>query len=180
MKSERIELREILIRVAIALLGDGAPELSLRSVARAAGVSAMAPYRHFEDKAALLGAVAEQGFAELRDDLEAADAQAEGADALVEQGLAYIAFAQRRPSLFRLMFAGADMACIPEAAGLSAYAVLGRRVASIAPERCEISTLGCWALVHGLATLRLDRRIEAGSREDRSVLRLLTEAISER
>jgi AcrR family transcriptional regulator len=177
VKNERIDLREALIREAIGLLGDGPADLSLRSVARAAGVSAMAPYRHFADKAALLGAVAAKGFAELRDVLEVADARAEGGAALVEQGLAYIAFAQRRPSLFRLMFASADLACIPKPAGMSAYAVLARRVASVAPDSSEVSTLGCWAMVHGLAILRLDRRIEAGSEADRSVLMLLTEAI---
>ncbi|MEH3148164.1 MAG: WHG domain-containing protein [Methylobacterium frigidaeris] len=174
MAGEKIDLRQVLIREAIARLGDGAAELSLRSVARAAGVSAMAPYRHFADKAALLGAVAEQGFRELQAALEAADATEQGTGALVAQGLAYVAFAQGRPALFRLMFSGRDIACISDAAGQGAYGVLARRVAALAPGDCEARTLGCWAMVHGLATLSLDGRLATGPQEIRPVLALLT------
>ena len=180
MVRERADLREALIREAIVMLGAGEADLSLRSVARAAGVSAMAPYRHFSDKAALLGAVAAQGFAELRQDLERADAGADAADALVDQGLAYIAFAQRRPSLFRLMFASADLACIPHEAGRGAYEILARRVGGVAPHLGDLGSLACWGMVHGLATLRLDRRIDAEPEDLRAALVLLTQAFAKR
>src|SRR4051812_17332572 len=97
-------LRETLIREAVALLESGTADLSLRQLARAAGVSAMAPYRHFPDKRALLRAVAGYGFELLREDLEPADRSANGRAALVGQGLAYVAFASAHPALFRLMF----------------------------------------------------------------------------
>ncbi|WP_298967292.1 TetR/AcrR family transcriptional regulator [uncultured Methylobacterium sp.] len=179
MESDRTDLRRVLVREAMALLGDGTAEISLRSVARAAGVSAMAPYRHFPDKAALLGAVAEEGFRGLQAELEAADAAANGADALVAQGLAYIAFAARRPALFRLMFAGRDTACIPREAGDGAYGVLARRVAALSPGDHEARTLGCWAMVHGLATLSLDGRLSAGPESVRPVLALLARDLGE-
>src|SRR5579875_3131320 len=153
-------LRAALVREAVALLRDGTGAVSLRAVARGAGVSAMAPYRHFAEKAALLGAVAEQGFTDLRVALEAADARASGGAALVEQGLAYIAFARRQPQLFRLMFAGKEIASAAKEPGETAYTVLARRVAALAPAAAAPGALACWALVHGLATLTLDERIE--------------------
>jgi AcrR family transcriptional regulator len=55
-------LRETLIVEALRMLEAGSEEPTLRAVARAAGVSAMAPYRHFPDKAGLMAAVANRGF----------------------------------------------------------------------------------------------------------------------
>jgi AcrR family transcriptional regulator len=69
------ELREALVAAGLAILEEGGDpgSLGLREAARRAGVSAMAPYRHFSDKDALLSAVAAVGFERLRADLEAAD-----------------------------------------------------------------------------------------------------------
>jgi AcrR family transcriptional regulator len=167
------DLRRRLIDAAIGMLGEGAGSLSLRSVARAANVSAMAPYRHFADKAALLGAVAAEGFHELRAELEAADALASGGTALVEQGVAYVAFARRRPHLFRLMFTDKSIAAVPKAPGETAHAVLARRVAAVIPEASGPAALACWAMVHGLATLTLDERIDTDEQHVRAALGLL-------
>ncbi|WP_162249966.1 TetR/AcrR family transcriptional regulator [Methylobacterium sp. Leaf456] len=69
------ELREALVAAGLAILEEGGDpaSLGLREAARRAGVSAMAPYRHFSDKDALLAAVATVGFERLRADLAAAD-----------------------------------------------------------------------------------------------------------
>lgn len=183
MAGEKPDLRTILVREAARLLGEGTSDISIRSVAKAAGVSPMAPYRHFEDKAALLGAVVEEGFAELRRDLAAADAQAVEQsgqiEALIAQGLAYIAFAERRSSVFRLMFAGEETVCRPVAAGESAYGVLARRVDVIAPGRAEVGALACWSAAHGLATLALDRRIAHDDAQSRAVLTLVAKAVAQ-
>lgn len=72
--------------------------MGLRAVAREAGVSAMAPYRHFRDKEALLAAVALHGFETLREVLLAADQQPDAQKALLAQGEAYVAFARRQLS----------------------------------------------------------------------------------
>lgn len=154
------------------MLENGATDLSLRAVARAAGVSAMAPYRHFSDKAALLGAVADHGFALLRDALEKADADADGSAALVGQGLAYVSFATGHQPLFRLMFANHGGAPEPDGACDAAYAILARRVALLTPDDASAATLACWALVHGLATLALDGRLPLGPDAARPVLEL--------
>lgn len=157
------------------MLDSGAGDLTLRAVARAAGVSAMAPYRHFADHAALLGAVAEEGFEDLRKVLAAADAGAQGAAAVIAQGEAYVAFAARRPALFRLMFSGHAAAakpaetCPPQDRG-DAYAILANRVTALWPDQAATATLGCWAIVHGLATLMLDARLPSGADPVRDVL----------
>lgn len=175
MPEEKVDLRQTLIAEAKALLAQGTADISLRHVARAAGVSAMAPYRHFADKAALLGAVAEDGFEALRVDLEQADALAEGRAALIEQGLAYIAFAQRNPHLFRLMFAGADLVFSAAKSDMNdtAFGVLSRRVAALATDQREAWTIGCWSIVHGMATLLLDDRIAIDTTQMRAVLTLV-------
>lgn len=158
------ELRTALVGAALRLLADdGADAVSLRAVARRAGVSAMAPYRHYPDKEALLAAVAAQGFDGLRDVLRAADEAAPAGQALVAQAVAYVRYALENPALFRLMFGPKRLCTHPEliAAGEAAYAVLAARVAAEAPADADRDSraLGCWSLVHGLASLFLDGRI---------------------
>src|SRR5499427_5454071 len=100
------DLRHVLLRSALEILSEaGVAGLSLRAAARRARVSAMAPYRHFADKEALLSAVAEYGFRELTTRLATAAATAADPRAgLAALGVAYVLFACDRPSLFRLMF----------------------------------------------------------------------------
>src|ERR1700680_3684519 len=99
-------LRETLLQGAgraIAELGPAA--FTLREVARRAGVSHNAPYRHFRDKDALLAAVAAQGFRELtRAMRKAGERQSKPLDKLKQSGMAYVAFAIRRPDHFTVMF----------------------------------------------------------------------------
>ncbi|PZO46647.1 MAG: TetR family transcriptional regulator [Phormidesmis priestleyi] len=101
------DLREALIAAALVILKDKpAKNLSLREVARQAGVSHTAPYRHFEDKADLLAAVAEEGFIEFGRCLKAAvvAAKAEPIESLQATGEAYIRYALEHPIHFRVMF----------------------------------------------------------------------------
>ncbi len=158
------ELRTALVRAALGLLAEnGADAVSLRAVARRVGVSAMAPYRHYPDKEALLAAVAMQGFDGLRAVLRAADNAAPAGQALVAQAVAYVRYALENPALFRLMFGPKRVRTHPEltAAGDAAYAVLAARVAAEAPADADrdARALGCWSLVHGLASLFLDDRV---------------------
>src|SRR5215471_8129307 len=100
------DLRQALISSALELLSEvGVAGLSLRAAARRAKVSAMAPYRHFADKEALLAAVAEYGFHQLAARLTVATAKAADPRArLAAGGVAYVVFAHDEPSLFKLMF----------------------------------------------------------------------------
>ena len=158
------ELRTALVDAALDLLAeDGADAVSLRAVARRVGVSAMAPYRHYSDKEALLAAVAVRGFEGLRKVLRVADDAAPAGQALVEQAVAYVRYALEHPALFRLMFGPKRLAKLSELtiAGETAYAVLAARVAAEMPANTDrdARALGCWSLVHGLASLFLDGRM---------------------
>jgi AcrR family transcriptional regulator len=167
------DLRDALIGAALEILEEGGlAALSLREAARRAGVSAMAPYRHFADKEALLAGVAAVGFERFATVLRSADVHPDPREALIAQGVAYVDFACANPALFRLMFGATspnikgDLALSSE----SAYAVLATRVASIAkPALSGDWTLACWSIVHGLALLTLDGKL-AGRGEPVSVL----------
>ena len=100
------DLRRALVSSALEILSEhGVAGLSLRAVARRAKVSAMAPYRHFADKEALLAAVAEHGFRQLTIRFSAAATAAPDPRAALDAlGVAYVVFACDEPSLFKLMF----------------------------------------------------------------------------
>ena len=173
----QIGLRAALIAAALELLEATGEEPSLRAVARAAGVSAMAPYRHFPDKTALLAAVADHGFESLRGALIVADNQPDAREALFAQGMAFIDFARTNPALFRLMYshqygnAGTD-------AVRGTYEVLARRVAGLLPEYAAAATLACRSLVQGMATMELSGRLAPAERNDIAVaLRLFVSGL---
>lgn len=162
------ELRSALVAAGLAILREsGDPSaLSLREAARRAGVSAMAPYRHFPDKDALLAAIATIGFEQLRKALAEADRAGEPMEALIGQAVAYVAFAQANAALFRLMFSTGPSAR-PEAlaqASDAAYAVMAERVAAfVPPEAAADRALQCWATAHGIAALGIDGQLGAAT-----------------
>jgi AcrR family transcriptional regulator len=176
------DLREALLAAALAILEEGGDPnaLTLREAARRAGVSAMAPYRHFADKEALIAGVAVIGYERFRDALTAADQNPDPREALVAQGIAYVDFAGANPALFRLMFGASAPKSNPRLGevGGEAYGVLANRVASLAaPGLADDWTLACWSIVHGLALLALDGKLDARREAPRvltdRVLRLL-------
>lgn len=149
---------------------EGTEGLSLRALAREAGVSPTAPYRHFESRQALLAALATQGFEEL-----AAAMGAQGADdpvrALFECSMAYIRYAEANPVKYHLMFGDVigDFSGHDElvAAGCACYeqieAVLARGLDCGALRDADLREVGgtVWAMVHGLAGLVLTARRKA-------------------
>ncbi len=157
-------LPQSLVETALEVLHEGGTAaLSLRAVARRAGVSPTAPYRHFADKEALLAAVAAHGFGLLAARLMKADGPADTAEAaLVAQGVAYVQFACDDPALFRLMFGrnGSEAHAALHDAASRAYAVLAQRVAGMADATTRDDlTLAAWSLVHGLASLVVDGQL---------------------
>ena len=163
------DLRQALLRSALAILTEsGVAGLSLRAAARRARVSAMAPYRHFADKDALLAAVAEHGFRELAGRLTAATATAADPRAgLAAQGVAYVLFACDQPGLFKLMFGPTieQKSGHPalDAAGNACFNALRQAVeaAKFINGDHDVSdvSLACWSLVHGLSALIVDGRL---------------------
>ncbi len=185
-------LRARLLDEAMMLLErGGSVAITLRSLAAAAGVSHMAPYRHFRDKEALLASLAERGFTGLGEAMQSAAARrgaAAGAEdsaraALLGFGLAYLDFARARPELYRLMF-GPALANKPEhtglqAAGQATFAGLSRAVAAAlrrhgGAEGDDVAdhAVATWALVHGLAMLLIDGRLlaPAGSADEAALV----------
>src|SRR6202048_2097948 len=99
------DLRAACLNAALELLEEGGSNpLSLRAVARRAGVSSAAPYRHYADRDALLSAVAAVGYRELAGYLAAAHPSPSTPEDLAAVAVAYVQFALEHPALFRTMF----------------------------------------------------------------------------
>jgi AcrR family transcriptional regulator len=166
------DLRRTLIDSALTMLTEeGAWNFTLRQVARRVGVSHTAPYNHFADKAELLAEVALLGFQELRGELAAAAKRhpRSARQALLGIATAYVRFAVEHPAHYRLMF-GAELAEKERhpALKLAGDATFGELTMALerGQESGEIrrgpvleQALAAWSLVHGLATLFIDRRL---------------------
>jgi AcrR family transcriptional regulator len=152
------------VRAAVELLeAGGSAELSLRAVARRAGVSPAAPYRHYADREALASAVAAVGYRELAARLAAAHPSPSTPEELAEVAVAYVEFAIERPALFRLMFGEPcdrdNMDRVAATGAVSAY-LRGIVERSFPDGDAEALGTAIWALVHGLAFLHLDGKLD--------------------
>jgi len=158
------DLRNTLIRVGTEMLREGGEaSLSLRKLARRAGVSHNAPYQHFVDKEALLAAIAKEGFDLLAAAVEEADAALQSADVLTRLVAAYESYARfaiENDSHFRLMFGPMSQSAYPElqAASMRALYTLQRIVeegqarGELAPgDPAEIAFV-LWTSAHGLSS----------------------------
>jgi len=173
------DLRRALLDAARAVLREQGPDAcSLREVARRASVSHAAPYHHFPSREALLGALAEEAFAEM--DRAMAEAQAAAPEEpeaqLVAVGMGYLLYALREPAAFRLMTRPEFLA--PRRDALPPPAVAAGQVTCLGPYGRLLRTLArlagrplapaeltrdahlCWAAVHGLAVLALDGALD--------------------
>ena len=130
------DLRNALLEAARALLEEGPfADLSLRAVARRAGVSHAAPYRHFPNHEALLVELAVEGFAELRGGISAAAPQSGAeSDRIAKIGAAYMRFVARRPALARFMIG-------PQLPNRERFSELGAAADSIGAEIAMHSTI---------------------------------------
>lgn len=156
------DLRRALMTAASRLLESEGPEaLSLRAVARAAGVSPAAPYHHFRDKGELLAAVADQGFEALAQDIrKARDASATGSERMTAIGVAYASFALRHGALYRVMSGTARTrsrllppAGESEVVHLMGEAVRQSRAPGASEDEVQMAAIAAWAALHGLAEL---------------------------
>lgn len=153
-------LRAEVIAAAVAEVeAVGAAAVSLRKIARRAGVSHAAPVHHFGDKTGLFTAIAAEGF---RLATEAIAPAAMGRYGFLDGGAAYVIFALRHPGYFEVMFRpGLHRADDPELieAREAAFDVLQSSGARLAEEWDIDDVSGLvltgWSMVHGLATLYL-------------------------
>ncbi len=159
------DLRKDILDTARTLLDEeGVAALSMREVARRAGVTHQAPYHHFGDRESILAELVTRGFDELAACLAAANDLAPSAGkraALLASGEAYIGFALSHPGVFRVMFRldVCDPMRFPDLrhAGERAHAELERLVRIVHGDRRGAALASIyWAYVHGMACLMID------------------------
>lgn len=173
------DLRRALLTEASSVLEEsGADAISLRDLARRAGVSHAAPSHHFDGRNGLLSALATDGFEELADAMESA---MEGApNTWVKQtGRAYVRFALGHPERYRLMFTtGITSGDCEERLSLEssrAYIALLTAVYGQAPTiepseyRLGMGELKAWSIVHGAVMLWIDGQLQGSATRDEFV-----------
>lgn len=162
------DVRGRVLAAAVELIDkDGLAALSMREVARVAGVSHQAPYHYFDDRESILAAIAEEGFSVLAKRLEGATGGDEApAERLATLGRVYVEFACENPALFRVMFRPdfVDPDRFPDVRNCGertfdalTVAVQACIEAGLPPEPSIQSLLVLfWSMAHGLACLLLD------------------------
>jgi AcrR family transcriptional regulator len=149
-------------------LEEGEAALSMRRLAAEVGCSAMAPYRHFADKEALIAAIRTQAFNHLADALDGVEQNDRHRAADI--GDAYVRFARANPAAYKLMFdlGQPDAAAYPQLAAAAARA--RESMSGYVRELVEAGVLVgdpvelgyvFWAAIHGLIVLDLAGRIPA-------------------
>ncbi len=161
-------LREALVEAALTLVGEEQSwNFSLRDLARRAGVSHTAPYRHFADKAEILSEIARIGFEKLALKLRESLARAARRPLrarLSSIAVAYVRFALRHAAHYRVMFrpinATNHQSPAIVAPADAAFAVLEELLAQLVPQMSpqQVARVAehFWALVHGYAMLAID------------------------
>jgi AcrR family transcriptional regulator len=167
-QADKDDLRDRVLRASVDLIDEkGLGALSMREVARRAGVSHQAPYHYFPDREAILAAVAERGFDLLNQALSKAEQKATQAAHRIElSAIAYLTFATENPSYFRIMFrpelvtlskhqdldcaANLAFAHVPDMVAACIQAGLPKDIGA------ESMTAFLWSMVHGHACLIVD------------------------
>ncbi len=189
------DLRRTLLDTALKLVAERGPAgFSLREAARAVGVSPAAAYRHFADKPELLAALACDGHGALATAMEKAAARADGPDpraramaTLIGIGRAYVEFALKNPSFFRVMFGshlrevGLEPGCAPS--GRDAYQILSASLdglvatGAMPADRRPGAEIAAWSMVHGFATLLLSDALPLTARQRAGALRIVWRSV---
>jgi AcrR family transcriptional regulator len=166
------DLRQALVDASLQLIAqEGFGALTLREVARRAGVTHAAPYRHFADKEELLVAVAEEGFRAMAARMKERMARYRSPEErLRECGVAYVLFAVEHPAHFRVMFGPhftKPLKPAPPGSEADSFGLLVsclgemQRAENLRSGELPELALQCWSLVHGLASLLVDGLLES-------------------
>jgi len=171
-------LRETLVESALEILNEGTlDDLSLRALARKAGVSQTAPYRHFADKEALIAVLKEEGMRKLGDSMmEVMALEISPIDRLQKLGMRYVEFSESCPAHFKVMFEY-DLADYEKYGSLHdisdrSFQYLRKTVLEclalpnardIDPEVAQFSA---WSMVHGLSVLLMNQSLMAHIKND--------------
>ncbi len=172
------DLRRALVDATVSLLKESDAEaITLRSVARTVGVDHTAAYRHFEDKTALLAAVAEEGFRQLTSDMKSCVARlkpdARASVRLRALASAYVGFALEHPSHYRVMmgprlnvderFPSLEGVVVDAFQLLLGEVKRGLSSGDLCDAKAEDLTVSIWTAAHGFATLALLNRVRTRS-----------------
>lgn len=181
------DLRVILVKTASRILEDeGLENLTMRHLSKTIGVSRSASYRHFEDKTALLAAVAADGFDRLRGSLEEVTEDIQNPLGRFRYcSCAYVRFAVTRQTLYNLMFGFElnDGAPVPELADAAAraFSIITDIIESCQEEGSfrssdpvELANV-TWSSLHGLSMLLIDGAVRM-SRDGRLLHALMTDS----
>ncbi len=168
------DLKNALIKAGVEILArEGLGSLSLRKVAKQAGVSHAAPYSHFKDKQALIAAISTESFKELHIQIEAVyNALKENPkNLLVETSWAYLQFALSKPDRFKLMFSSVlekekeypDFVEVSHQnfQQLVAVVKLCQDANILKSGDANLTAVSVWGAVHGLAMLVLEGQISS-------------------
>lgn len=164
------DVRAGILNASLQLMNEGGlGALSMREVARRAGVSHQAPYHYFQDREAILAELAGEGFDQLYDYMISAVGLARDRTAKSRaMGEAYIRFALNHPELFRLMFRNemCDLSRYPEAKAKAEKCfnvpveILG--ASGTLDDKANpdlVPVIASWSIAHGLATLLLEGKL---------------------
>jgi AcrR family transcriptional regulator len=171
------DLRRAILAAALDVISaEGPSALSLRDLARRAGVSHAAPAHHFKDRTGLLTAIAAEGY-------ELLAATLAEADDLRDAGVRYVRFAREHPAHFQVMFTP-ELLRENDLELTTARTLAGERlreaVTAVPPSGRgpdpRLAGVAAWSLAHGFATLLLSHNLDGavGEQDPEDVFRLLT------
>jgi len=172
------DLRRVVLEAAVKEIGVGGPAaLSMREIARRAGVSHAAPAHHFGDRRGVVTAIATEGFGLLH---LATSRAASEPDTLLQIALAYIRFALEYPAHFDVMFRpdilrldDRDLVSARDSAFETFYGVVRNSLNQPADAEFTGAVVAAWAIVHGFATLWLSGSLSLEFGDDPEALALL-------
>ncbi|WP_329187630.1 TetR/AcrR family transcriptional regulator [Streptomyces sp. NBC_01428] len=171
------DLRRAILGAALDVIGaEGPTALSLRDLARRAGVSHAAPAHHFKDRTGLLTAIAAEGYALLAAALDTADD-------LRDAGVRYVRFAREHPAHFQVMFSpellrgnDLELTAARTLAGERLRAAVSDVPTEGRGEDARLAGVAAWSLAHGFATLLLSHNLDGpvGDQDPDEVFHALT------
>jgi AcrR family transcriptional regulator len=185
----RLNLKQSLLDAAVGLIAEVGPRaFTLREVARRAGVSHNAPYRHFRDKDDLLAAVAAEGFDRLTETMQKAMAKGRrAAQRLNLAGRGYVQFALQSPQHLLVMFEGPQPREPRPEHAASARRAFQTLLDAIAAAQAEGAlpkgdpqrfAVVAWSGVHGLAKLAIGRQLPFDAKQTLEFAKYLTQVLA--
>jgi AcrR family transcriptional regulator len=177
------DVRRAVLDGALAIIAsDGADALSMRDVARRAGVSHQAPYHYFGDRAGIFAAISEEGFTRFADEFEATLNSSD--DPARDCLRSYVTFAITHVGHYRVMFrsdiSGASTHEQTRHAADRAFAVLLELAERVSPDNNDSDNplmlpIMLWSMAHGLSTLLMDGPLKAKIPDDMQIDTLVSQ-----